>query len=577
MIMELENYVQSQVEKWLEGNYSEETKAEIRTLQQENPQALVEAFYRNLEFGTGGLRGIMGVGTNRMNIYTVGMATQGLANYLKNEFKDTQIKVAVAYDSRNNSPLFGQTVSEIFAANGFQVYLFESLRPTPELSFAIRQLGCQSGVVVTASHNPKEYNGYKAYWSDGAQVIAPHDTNIIKEVEKITDVNDVMWSGNSENITMIGEDLDRIYLDKVLSLRLSPEAVAANCDIKIVYTPIHGTGTTLVPRILKECGFTAITCIEEQSVPDGNFPTVKSPNPEEASALKMATDKAEEIGADIVMATDPDADRIGIAIRNSKGEMTLMNGNQTGAILTYYLLKRHEELGKLTGKDFIVKTIVTSELFIKIAEHFNVDHYNVLTGFKFIADIIAKNEGVKNYIGGGEESYGYLAGDFVRDKDAVSASMLIAECAAWAKSQGMTLYDLLIDIYAKFGFFKEGLVSVVKEGKSGQEEIKAIMANYRENPLESVAGSKVVKIFDYKTSKGLDVVTGEAFDIDLPTSDVLQYLTEDGTIISMRPSGTEPKIKFYFGVKVPLASKDEFDAVNKIADDKIAQLKAELS
>lgn len=575
--MELENYVQSQVEKWLEGNYSEETKAEIRTLQQENPQALVEAFYRNLEFGTGGLRGIMGVGTNRMNIYTVGMATQGLANYLKNEFKDTQIKVAVAYDSRNNSPLFGQTVSEIFAANGFQVYLFESLRPTPELSFAIRQLGCQSGVVVTASHNPKEYNGYKAYWSDGAQVIAPHDTNIIKEVEKITDVNDVMWSGNSENITMIGEDLDRIYLDKVLSLRLSPEAVAANCDIKIVYTPIHGTGTTLVPRILKECGFTAITCIEEQSVPDGNFPTVKSPNPEEASALKMATDKAEEIGADIVMATDPDADRIGIAIRNSKGEMTLMNGNQTGAILTYYLLKRHEELGKLTGKDFIVKTIVTSELFIKIAEHFNVDHYNVLTGFKFIADIIAKNEGVKNYIGGGEESYGYLAGDFVRDKDAVSASMLIAECAAWAKSQGMTLYDLLIDIYAKFGFFKEGLVSVVKEGKSGQEEIKAIMANYRENPLESVAGSKVVKIFDYKTSKGLDVVTGEAFDIDLPTSDVLQYLTEDGTIISMRPSGTEPKIKFYFGVKVPLASKDEFDAVNKIADDKIAQLKAELS
>lgn len=575
--MELDNYVQSQVEKWLAGNYSEETKAEIRTLQQENPQELVEAFYRNLEFGTGGLRGIMGVGTNRMNIYTVGMATQGLANYLKMEFKDTQIKVAVAYDSRNNSPLFGKTVSEIFAANGFKVYLFESLRPTPELSFAIRELGCQSGVVVTASHNPKIYNGYKAYWADGAQVIAPHDTNIIKEVEKITDVNDVMWTGNSENITMVGEDLDRIYLDKVLSLRLSPEAVAANNDIKIVYTPIHGTGTVLVPRILKECGFTAITCIEEQSIPDGNFPTVISPNPEEASALKMATDKAEEIGADLVMATDPDADRIGIAIRDNKGELILLNGNQTGAILIYYLLTRHQELGKLTGKDFIVKTIVTSELFIKIAEHFNVDHYNVLTGFKFIADIILKNEGVKNYIGGGEESYGFLAGDFVRDKDAISASMLIAECAAWAKTKGMTLYDLLIDIYAKFGFFKEGLVSVVKEGKSGQEEIKAIMTNYRENPLTSLAGSKVVKIFDYKTSKGLDTVTGEAFDIDLPTSDVLQYLTEDGTIVSMRPSGTEPKIKFYFGVKVDMASKEEFEAANATADEKIAKLKAELA
>lgn len=574
--MELDGYIKEQVSKWLNGNYSEESKNEVRNLEKTNPQALVEAFYRNLEFGTGGLRGIMGVGTNRMNIYTVGMATQGLANYLKMVFKDTQIKVAVAYDSRNNSQLFGQTVAEIFAANGFKVYLFDSLRPTPELSFAIRHFGCQSGVVVTASHNPKEYNGYKAYWADGSQVIAPHDTNIIKEVEKITDVNDVKWSGNSENITIIGEDVDRVYLDKVLSLTLSPEAVKANSDIKIVYTPIHGSGTMLVPRALKECGFTAVTTIAEQSIPDGNFPTVKSPNPEEASALKMATDKAEEIGADLVIATDPDADRIGIAVRNTKGELILLNGNQTGAILTYYLLERHNQLGRLTKNDFIVKTIVTTDLFIKIAEHYNVGHYNVLTGFKFIADIIAKNEGKKHYIGGGEESYGYLAGDFVRDKDAISAAVLVSECAAWAKSNGLTLYELLVEIYAKFGFYKEGLVSVVKEGKSGQEEIKAMMTGFREKPLKEVAGSKVLKIYDYKLSKEYDCVTGVVTDITLPKSDVLQYVTEDETIISMRPSGTEPKIKFYFGVREPLASKSDFDAVNKIADQKIAKLKKEL-
>lgn len=574
--MVIDNYIQERVDKWLNGNYSEESKQEIRNLQQNDPQALIEAFYRNLEFGTGGLRGIMGVGTNRMNVYTVGMATQGLANYIKQQFVGEQIKIAIAYDSRNNNTLFSETIAEIFAANGFKVFLFDSLRPTPELSFAVRYLGCQSGIVVTASHNPKQYNGYKVYWNDGGQVIAPHDKNIIKEVEKIVNVDDVKWSGNSDNIELIGEQVDRPYLDKVLSLSLSPEAIKEHSDLKIVFTPIHGTGAVLIPRALKEYGFNAVTIIEEQSTPDGNFPTVKSPNPEEVSAMKMATDKAEEIGADLVIATDPDADRIGIAVRDTKGDIILLNGNQTAAILTYYLLNRNNELGNLKGKEYIVKTIVTSDLLIKIAEHYNVEHYNVLTGFKFIADIIAKNESEKTYIGGGEESYGYLIGDFVRDKDAVSASVMIAEIAAWAKTKGMTLYELLVEIYVKFGFYKESLISLVKEGKSGQEEIKEMMENFRSNPLKSLGGSNVVTINDYQLSKSYNTITGEVVTIELPQSDVLQYITEDGTIVAMRPSGTEPKIKFYFGVREPLASKEDFEAVNKIADQKIEQIKKEL-
>lgn len=574
--MKIEQNVLNRVQSWLDGGYSEETKSEIRSLMDSNPEELNESFYRSLEFGTGGLRGIMGVGTNRMNTYTVGMATQGLANYLKSQFQGQIISVAVACDSRNNSDLFARTVAEIFAANDFKVYLFESLRPTPELSFTIRHLGCQSGVVITASHNPKQYNGYKAYWADGAQVIAPHDKNIISEVEKITRIEDVKWSGGDHNITIIGEDVDRVYLDKVLALSLSPEAVKANSDMKIVYTPIHGSGTMLVPRALKECGFTNVITIDEQSTPDGNFPTVKSPNPEEPSALKMATDKAKEVGANLVIATDPDADRIGIAVRDSNDELILLNGNQTGAILTYYLLRRHKELGKLLGNEFIVKTIVTSDLFIKIAESFSVDHYNVLTGFKFIADIIAKNEGKKQFIGGGEESYGYLIGDFVRDKDAISASVMVAEAAAWAATQGMTLYDLLIDIYVKYGFYKEGLVSIVREGKAGQEEIKAIMAKYRATPLSELAGSKVTKIYDYQKSEETDTKTGVVTKIDLPKSDVLQYVTEDGTIVSMRPSGTEPKIKFYFGVRELLSSKEEYPKASAAADAKIERIKKDL-
>ena len=574
--MENEKSVQERVESWLSGSYDEKTKEQIRYLIANDPKELNESFYKNLEFGTGGLRGIMGVGTNRMNIYTVGMATQGLANYLKKEFKDTQIKVAVAFDCRNNSDLFAKTTANIFAANGFKVYLFDSLRPTPELSFTIRHFGCQSGVVITASHNPKKYNGYKAYWNDGAQVTAPHDTNIIQEVNKIQNIDEVKWKGNEENITIIGKEIDKIYLDKVASLSLSPEAIAKHKDIKIVYTPLHGSGTVLVPEALKMYGFENVYSIAEQSKPDGNFPTVTSPNPEEASALKMAIEKAEEIGADLVIATDPDADRIGIAIRNDKNQIVLLNGNQTGSILTYYLLRRWKELGKLNGKQFIVKTIVTSDLFAQITKSFNVEYYNVLTGFKFIASVIRENEGKKQYIGGGEESYGYLIGDFVRDKDSVSASAMIAETMAWDKTQGMSLYDLLINIYLEYGFFKEGLLSIVREGQEGAEEIKRIMTEFRNNPPKELVGSKVIVIDDYKLRKSYNLQSGTTTDITLPVSDVLQFITEDNTIVSIRPSGTEPKIKFYFGVRETLHTKEEFDSVYKKADEKIERIKAEL-
>lgn len=571
--------------QWLEGGFDEATKAEVRRMMENDPKELTESFYRTLEFGTGGLRGIMGVGTNRMNVYTVGMATQGLANYLKKSFPGQEIKVAVAHDCRNNSDLFAKTTADVFAANGFTVYLFDALRPTPELSFAIRYLHCMSGVVVTASHNPKEYNGYKAYWNDGAQVIAPHDVNIIDEVNKISDVSQVKFSGAEAaggRIVMVGEEVDRAYLDMIAGLSLSPEAVRANKEMGIVYTPIHGTGVRLVPDSLKRYGFENVIHVPEQDINDGNFPTVVSPNPEEPSALKLALAKADETGADLVIATDPDADRIGIAVRQSSedgGGMLLLNGNQTGTLLTYYLLERWKELGKLhpnDGREFIVKTIVTTELIARIAASFGVECYDVLTGFKFIAAVIRENEGKKQFIGGGEESYGYLVGDSVRDKDAVASASMVAECAAWAKHTGQgSLLDLLKAIYVKYGFFKEGLVSVVRKGKEGQEEIRQMMADFRATPPATLAGSRVVEVRDYAGQYKIVNGVREAMD-HLPKSDVLQFVTEDSTIVSVRPSGTEPKIKFYFGVREPLADVAAYEAVNAQLGEKIERIKREL-
>lgn len=574
--MDIEKSTMERARKWLDGNFDPKTKDEVARMMKEDPKELGESFYKTLEFGTGGLRGIMGVGTNRMNIYTVGMATQGLANYLKRQFADRPISVAVAHDSRNNSDLFAKTTADIFAANGFTVYLFEALRPTPELSFAIRHLHCQSGVVITASHNPKEYNGYKAYWEDGAQVVAPHDKNIIEEVGKIESVDQVKWNGGDGKIVTIGEDIDKAYLAEVASVTLSPEAVAKYGDVSIVYTPIHGTGITLVPKALEMCGFKNITVIEEQSTPDGNFPTVVSPNPEEASALKLAIERAEKIGADLVIATDPDADRIGIAVRDDKGQMVLLNGNQTGTILTYYLLTRWKELGKLKGKEFIVKTIVTTELIASIAESFGVEYYDVLTGFKFIAGVIRDNEGKKQYIGGGEESYGYLTGDFVRDKDAVSASVLVAEAMAWAKGQGLSLWQLLEVIYRKYGYYKEGMVYITKQGKEGAEAIAKMMSDMRSNPPKKLGSSAVVTIKDYQLREETDLKSGAKKPIDLPVSNVLQFITEDGSKVSVRPSGTEPKIKFYFGVREPLAEGADIDKADKAANAKIEAIKRDL-
>ncbi len=566
---ELLNKIRKKAKEWLVGNFDEETKKEVKNMLENDEANLVECFYKALEFGTGGLRGIMGVGTNRMNIYTVGMATQGLSNYLKKNFTDTdQIKVAIAYDCRNNGRLFAETTANIFSANGIKVYLFDALRPTPELSFAIRHFGCQSGVVLTASHNPKEYNGFKAYWDDGAQLIDPHDVNVVAEAAKVT-VDDIKFEGNSDLIEIIGEDIDKIYLSEIKKLSLSPELVAKHHDLKIVYTPIHGTGVKLVPESLKNFGFTNIINVPEQDVIDGNFPTVISPNPENAEALKMAIAKAEESGADLVMASDPDADRVGIAVRDNKGEFRLLNGNQPGAILIYYLLYKWAENKKLTGNEYIIKTIVSTDLIFDIADKFNVEHREVLTGFKFIADVIRKNEGIKTYIGGGEESYGYLIGDFVRDKDAVSACALIAEAAAWAKEQEKTLFDIMIDIYLEFDCYKEGIVNVVRKGRAGAEEIQQIMRDYRSNPPKSIDGSKVVIIKDISIGKELDVVSGKERLIDFPKSNVLQYICEDGSKISVRPSGTEPKIKFYFSIKEPLNDKAQFDEVEKKIDRKI--------
>ena len=578
MVNDLDKQVVAKAQAWLDGNYDEATKQEVRLLMQNNPNELVESFYKDLEFGTGGLRGIMGVGTNRMNIYTVGAATQGLANYLKQNFAGEQIKVAISHDSRNNSRMFAERVADIFASNGFTVYLFDALRPTPELSFAIRELGCQSGVMVTASHNPKEYNGYKAYWNDGSQVTSPHDVNIIDEVQKVT-MEQVLTGKNPENIHILGEEFDKKYLAAIKELSLSPESVAKYNDMKIVYTPLHGAGVKLVPMSLRNYGFNNIICVDEQMVLDGNFPTVASPNPEERKTMAMAIERAEKEGADFAMATDPDADRLGVALRTAKGDYVLLNGNQTLVLLMCYQLTRWAELGKITGKEFVVKTIVTSMMPDAVAEHFGVKCYNCLTGFKYIAKIIREQEGKTKYIGGGEESFGYLPGDFVRDKDGVAAITLVAEAAAWARdTMGITLYEWLQELYVKYGFFREGLVNVVRKGKDGAAEIQQMMVDYRANPPKSILGSPVVKILDYKTLEELNVATGERKPIEGidEKSNVLQWLTEDGTKVSVRPSGTEPKIKFYFGVKARLESVDKFDEVLAALDKKIEDIKAEL-
>jgi len=574
------NEVIAKAQIWLEGNYNEETKAEIRRMMDgDDKSELIESFYRDLEFGTGGLRGIMGAGTNRMNIYTVGAATQGLSNYLKAQFTDVpQISVVIGHDCRNNSRLFAEVSANIFSANGIKVYLFEDLRPTPEISFAIRHFGCQSGIILTASHNPKEYNGYKAYWNDGAQMIAPHDENVITEVMNITNVDDIQFAGNPELIQIIGEEIDAIYIDAVKSISLSPEAIERNKDLKIVYTPIHGTGVRLIPRALRALGFTNIINVPEQDVVSGNFPTVTSPNPEEPAALDLAVKKAMATNADIVMASDPDADRLGIAVKNDKGEWILVNGNQTALIFIYYLIRRWKELGKVQGKEYVVKTIVTTEIIKEIASKNNIECFDCFTGFKWIAAVMRENEGVKTYIGGGEESYGFLPETFVRDKDAVSSCTLMAEIAAWAKDNGKTMYELLQDIYLEYGYGKEKGISVVRKGKSGAEEIAQIMSDFRTNPPKEIAGSPIVLIKDYKMLKLKNVKTGEESTLDMPaTSNVIQYFTADGTKISVRPSGTEPKIKFYIEVRGEMKNREDYDAADAAANAKVEAVRASLN
>ena len=577
MANELEQMVLKKAQAWLDGNYDEETKKQVKYMMDNDMKELIESFYKDLEFGTGGLRGIMGAGSNRMNVYTVGAATQGLANYLKKNFAGEQIRVAIGHDSRNNSRMFAERVADIFASNGFTVFLFDALRPTPELSFAIRELKCHSGVVVTASHNPKEYNGYKAYWTDGSQVTAPHDKNIIEEVAKITDIDMIQMGRNAENITILDEKFDEIYLNRVHELSLSPESVKKYHDMKIVYTPLHGSGVRLVPASLAKYGFTNVKLVPEQAVVDGNFPTVESPNPEERKTMSMAIDLAAKEGADLVLATDPDSDRIGVALRNKKGEYVLLNGNQTLVLLMSYQLTRWAERGELDGKQYVVKTIVTSQMANAVADFFKVKCYDCLTGFKYIAKIIRENEGKTKYIGGGEESFGYLAGDYVRDKDAVSACSLAAEAAAWAKdTMGLTLFEWLQELYVKYGFYREGLVSVVRKGKEGAELIQKMMVDFRTNPPKTIMGSPVVKINDFLSLEQTDVKTGVKTPIEQDSSNVLQWFTEDGTKVSVRPSGTEPKIKFYFGVKAPLASVADYDRVLAELDGKIEAIKKDL-
>ena len=576
---ELLKQVTEKANKWLTPEYDEETRAAVQAmLDNEDKTDLIESFYKDLEFGTGGLRGIMGAGSNRMNIYTVGAATQGLSNYLKVAFSDLpEIKVVVGHDVRNNSRKFAEIVADIFSANGIKVYLFDSCRPTPEISFAIRHLGCQSGVIITASHNPKEYNGYKAYWNDGAQMIAPHDVNTIKYVNEVKSVSEIKFQGDKSKIEIIGEEIDNIYLDKIKSLSLSPDAIKKHSDMKIVYTPIHGTGIKLIPKSLKNFGFTNIIGVPEQEVESGDFPTVESPNPEEPSAMAMGIQKAKETGADIVMASDPDADRIGLVIRDNNGEYVLINGNQIQIIFLYYLITRNAELGKLTGNEYIVKTIVTTETIKKIADANNIKMYDCFTGFKWIANVMRENEGKARYLGGGEESYGFLAQDFVRDKDSVSAISLMAEIAAWTKEKGMNMAEMVQNIYMTYGFSREKGISLVRKGKTGAEEIIEIMKQFRSNPPKEIAGSTVVKIKDYLSLEEKDITTGNVTKLEMPaTSNVLQFFTSDGTKVSVRPSGTEPKIKFYIEVHDKLESADQYQAVQDRADAKIEQIKKDL-
>ncbi|RUA27597.1 MAG: phospho-sugar mutase [Bacteroidetes bacterium] len=551
---------QDKAQQWLDSKVVDEaTKKQIRDLQENNKEEFEESFYRDLEFGTGGLRGIMGVGSNRMNKYTLGMATQGLSNYLNKTFTEQGVSVAIAHDCRNNAEEFAKVVADVFTANNIKVFFFDSLRPTPELSFAIRHLGCKSGVVLTASHNPKEYNGYKAYWTDGAQMVAPHDLNVMNEVQSITSIDDVQFEGKEALIETIGEDIDEAYLEEIKKISLFPDATEADKSIDIVFSSIHGTGITLVPKALEMYGFKNVHIVQEQAEPNGNFPTVVYPNPEEKEAMSMALAKGKEVNADIVMATDPDADRVGIAIKNAKNEFELLNGNQTGSLLIYYLLSRWSELGKLDGNQYIVKTIVTTELFKNIADAYQVESFDTLTGFKNIASVIRELEGEKTFIGGGEESYGYMISDYVRDKDAIASVAMIAEMTAYVKSQGKTLYDYLIEMYMKFGFYREDLVSITKKGKSGSEEIKAMMSRFREEPPKSLAGTKVLEVRDYQKSTILNMESGVKTKLNFDSSNVLQFFLEDGSKISARPSGTEPKIKFYVSVKGKLNSKESFE------------------
>jgi len=568
--------IKIKAQQWLGTEFNEETRNEVREMLENDEKKLIDAFYQDLEFGTGGLRGIMGAGTNRMNIYTLGMATQGLSNYIIKECGNIGIKVAIAHDCRKNSRLFAETAAGIFSANGFEVYLFEALRPTPELSFAIRQYKCQSGVVITASHNPPEYNGYKVYWNDGGQVVAPHDEGIIDEVRKITSAGDIKFDGNKDRIKILGKETDELFLNEVQKMSLNPDIISKNSDLGIVYTPIHGTGGTLVPKALEMFGFRNIQTVPEQDIVDGNFPTVKSPNPEEPAALSMAIRKAHETGADLVMATDPDADRLGVAVRNSRGEFVLLNGNQTGVLLTHYILSQYKEKDKYKGNEYIIKTIVTTDLLDRIAESYNVKCYNVLTGFKFFAELIRLLEGREKFIGGGEESYGYLPGDYVRDKDAVASCAMAAEVAAWARNNGKSLYSQLIDIYLEYGLYKEKLINIVRKGKEGADEIKAMMESYRNNPPEIINNSKVMRINDFETLVSTDCLTGSKSRIELLKSDVLQFFLEDGSKISVRPSGTEPKIKFYFSVKTKLDSAGQFEDTEEFLNQRIADILKDL-
>jgi len=567
----MDQHIQDKVNGWLKDGYDQATRDEIIKLQQENPDELTESFYKNLEFGTGGLRGIMGIGTNRINKYTIGMATQGFANYLKQQI-DGEIKVAIAHDSRNNSRFFAETTANVFAANGCTVYLFESLRPTPELSFAIRHLECDAGVVCTASHNPKEYNGYKAYWKDGGQLVPPDDKNVIKEVERIASIEDVKWNGGESNITLIGPAIDAAYIDMVKGLSVYPEVIARQHDLKIIYTPIHGTGITLVPEVLKQFGFTNVTVVEEQATPDGNFPTVVYPNPEESEAMNIGLQKAKELDADILLGTDPDADRVGIGIKDHTGNWVLMNGNQTAVLAFNYMIEARKEKKIAEPNDMVIKTIVTTDMIDQIASQNDVVCYNVLTGFKYIAELIKEKEHSENYVIGGEESYGMMIGSQIRDKDAVSAVAILCEMAAYEKDKGKALYDKLIELYVKYGFYKESLISITKKGMNGQKEIADMMEGYRNNPPATINGVEVIELLDYELRTAKNLRTGSASDIKLPKSNVLQFILSDGTKISARPSGTEPKIKFYFSVNSKLSDAADYDKVSAELDQRIKDI-----